>query len=64
MDQHYSLDEWNGMTNAERIEYCKSMAQRAFTSSKNAPPDAAEHYLKLTEYWLWLAHAIGRSVPE
>ena len=64
MDRFIAADEWNGMSDSQRIDYCKIMANRAFASSKGAPPDIAEQYLRLSEYWLWLAHAIGRVRTE
>ena len=61
MEFRFNADEWQGLSNEERVRRCRLMAEQANTLAKGAPPELKEGYLSLSRDWLKLATEIDRA---
>ena len=61
MDRRFAADEWERMTDSERVERCHIMAREAIKLAETAPSNLGEGYLHLAEQWLRLAVEISRA---
>ena len=59
MDRRFDAEEWQALTNADRIKRCNIMANEAIKLANGASTRLAEGYLKLAEHWLRLGMEIG-----
>lgn len=59
MDRRFDAEEWEALTNPERIKRCNLMANEAIKLANSSPARLAEGYLKLAEQWLRLGMEIG-----
>ena len=61
MEFRFNADEWQRLTNEERVRRCRLMAQQALTLAEQAPPELREGYLSLSDDWLKLGLEIERT---
>ncbi len=62
MEFRFNADEWQQLTNQERVRRCRLMAEQALTLANQAPPELKEGYLSLSSDWLKLGAEIERTV--
>ncbi len=56
----FSAETWAKLTNAERLELCRTAAKEAEVCAKEAGPPMRDMYKKLATQWLELATEIER----
>ncbi len=61
MEFRFNADEWQSLSNEERVRRCRLMAEQALTLAERAPPELREGYLSLASDWLKLGAEIERT---
>lgn len=61
MEFRFNADEWQRLTNQERVHRCRLMAKQALVLAEQAQPELKEGYLSLSGDWLKLAAEIERT---
>lgn len=61
LEFRFNAEEWQGLSNEERVRRCRLMAEEAITLAKGAPPELKEGYLSLSRDWLKLATEMDRA---
>jgi hypothetical protein len=55
-------DKWATLTPAQRVLYCRRLAQESKSLSASATPKVKQTYLDLSAQWLELADEIERTL--
>jgi len=57
----FDVEEWRGMTTAERSRRCRVMAEQTLAVAMQSDSTRREAYLSLSQDWLTLAAEIERA---
>jgi hypothetical protein len=58
MDYRFKADEWNTLTQAERVRRCRLLAAEAKALARNAQTGLGQKYQTIADRWLELAREI------
>ena len=61
MEYRFNAEEWQGLTNEERIRRCRLWAHEARKLAEGATPDLREAYLRIASQWQTLGEDIERD---
>ena len=61
MEFRFNAEEWQRLTNEERVRRCRLMAGQARVLAERAPPQLKEGYLSISGEWLKLVAEIERT---
>ncbi len=62
MERRFAADEWESMTDLERVNRCALLAQEAKELADTTPsPTMRRHFLNLAAQWLRLAGGIMKE---